>query len=113
MGIPGGVTYYLPITGWRPRQNSSFKGVADALYEHLRANPTVLARLGWPLDKTYIADQVDAYNTKICEANGWSQYITDEAAGGRPAPPFRAIDPAAAAPALAPATACCGRGVPR
>ena len=111
MGIPGGVTYYLPLSGWRPRVNSSFRGVVDALYEHLRGNPTVLARLGWPLDKSYIEGQVDAYNTKICETNGWSQYITDEAAGGRPAPPFRGSLPVADANQFAPATACCGRGV--
>jgi hypothetical protein len=82
--IPNGLTYYLPQTKWVPRQNSSFQGIAEALLYHLKGNPQVAKALQWPLEIGFISDKVDQYNAKLCETNGWTEYIT-EAAGGRPA----------------------------
>jgi hypothetical protein len=82
---PNGWTFYLPQTKWVPRPNSSFQGVTEALYHHLRGNPHVLKQLGWPLELPFIAEKIDDFNAKVCEANGWTDYISTEAAGGRPA----------------------------
>ncbi len=107
--IPGGLTYFLPQTQWRPREHSSFQGITEALYYHLQANPRVLATLGWPLDMQFIADKVDEYNSEICQKMGWLEYI--QAGGGQPGRPF----PGVAAPVQSsePRKACCGGSVHR
>ena len=108
--IPGGLTFFLPQTGWRPREHSSFKGISDALYYHLRANPHVASALGWPLDQVFVADKVDEFNAEFCLTMGWNDYIT--AGGGQSARPF----PGGSAPPVPPqpaARACCGGAVHR
>jgi hypothetical protein len=55
------------------------------LYYHLKANPQVAEKLGWPIDLQFCAEKVDEFNATLCEANGWTEYITDQAGGGRPA----------------------------
>jgi hypothetical protein len=107
--IPGGLTFYLPATRWRPREHSSFQGIVEALEHHLAANPTVAARLGWPADRRFIEGKVDEYNAMLCQAQGWTDYIM--AGGGQPARPFRA-GAGAQAPGADPRTpraGCCGR----
>jgi hypothetical protein len=93
-GIPNGISFYLPQSKWVPRPHSSFRGVTEALYNHLQGNPGVLKATGWKLDMNFIADKVDEWNAKLCETNGWSDFITTEAAGGRPAmSPFPFLTP--------------------
>jgi hypothetical protein len=89
--IPNGLTYYLPQTKWRSRSGSSFRGITEALYYHLQGNPAVLKQLGWPLDMTFIGNKVDEFNAKLCESQGWMEFIAQgEPGGGRVVPfPFQ------------------------
>jgi hypothetical protein len=105
--IPNGLGFYLPATGWSPRKGSSFQGVADSLFVHLQANPAVVAKLGWKLDRNEIADRVDQFNAQVCEANGWTDYIYTVAAGGQPGRPFQWGFAIVRPPKLA-ARRCCG-----
>jgi hypothetical protein len=108
--IPNGLTFFLPQTGWRPREHSSFKGIADALFYHLKANPHVAASLGWPVDQAFLADKVDEYNAEICLRMGWNEFITT--GGGQSARPFPGFAQAPV-PAQPVAGSCCGGAVHR
>jgi hypothetical protein len=83
--VPGGLRYLVVQTGWKPAPYSSFKTIVDGVLFHYRANPGLAQKHGWSLDWETVASQVDAYNAKLCEANGWTDFII-QTGGGQAAP---------------------------
>ena len=53
------------------------------MMDHRKANPALAQKNHWSLDFDSVANEVDAYNTAICQAHGWTQFIT-----GDPSVPF-------------------------
>lgn len=90
--IPSGLKYREAITGWRARPYSSFGSIVSDLIELRTANPHLSAKHGWSIDYETVANEVDAFNAKICEKMGWRDYITDgdpSSEAGGAAVPFR------------------------
>ena len=73
--IPNGLRFYLPATRWQSTPWSSFDHICTDLLNHLKGNPTVAQKLGWPLDLSYIEQQVDEFNTRLCQQMGWKDFI--------------------------------------
>lgn len=82
--IPNGMFYYEPATKWRSRPWASFDQIVQELIAHRKANIGLAERLGWSTDYDTVANEVDAFNAKICEQMGWRQYV----GGGGSAPPI-------------------------
>lgn len=82
--IPGGLRFLQSETKWQATPWSSFSTLVDALIAHRRANPYLAKKNNWKLDRREVEDEVDAYNSAICQAHGWTQYVTDF--GGVPDP---------------------------
>lgn len=82
--IPNGFQFYQPETQWSPTRMSSFETIVSAIIAHRNANPWLRDKNGWPTDHDSVANELDRYNTRICEQMGWTAYIST---GGGPAPP--------------------------
>lgn len=80
---PGGFKFLQPETGWSAPEWQSFDVVVRALIDHRKANPALAKKNQWSLDYDTVANEVDAYNAAICQAHGWTQFIT-----GDPSLPF-------------------------
>lgn len=88
--IPQGLTFLQPETSWRPIRFSSFDSIVDQVIEHRRANPHLIEKNGWSVDRNTVVTEVDNFNTKVCVQMGWLDYIEG---GGPVAIPFRPQDP--------------------
>lgn len=87
--IPNGFTFLQPETGWRPLRFSSFDSVVDQVIDHRKANPHLVQKNGWSIDRGVVVNEVDNYNTKVCIQMGWLDFVE----GGGPMPvPFRQPD---------------------
>lgn len=82
--IPNGLFFYEPMTKWRSA-GGSFSSIVDQLIAHRIANPW----LNKPTERPAVENEVDIFNAKVCEANGWTDYIV----GGDPSPPFHLPPP--------------------
>lgn len=84
--IPNGFVYLQPETAWIPLRFSSFDSVVDQVIQHRMANPHLINKNGWSVDRATVEMEVDNYNTKHCLQMGWNDYVE----GGGPSPiPFR------------------------
>lgn len=81
--IPGGFQFVQPEIRWQSTRYASFDSIVNSLISARQGNPAQAKKLGWRTDYNSVADEVDAFNARICEINGWTDYIT----GGNPAPP--------------------------
>lgn len=88
--IPQGLQFLQPETQWKPRPWASFDEIVNSLISHRQGNPSLLAK-GWSTDRKTVESEVDAYNTAICKAMGWTDYIVE--GGGAAATPFPAQSP--------------------
>ncbi len=68
--IPGGFKFYQAETGWNAPDWRSFETIVLALIDHRRGNPYLLKKHGWAIEHAAVAFEVDAYNAKLCQANG-------------------------------------------
>lgn len=75
MQIPGGYSFYVPQTKWRPPRFASFDTIVRLLIAHRQGNPRLAAKFAWSTDYNTVANEVDAFNAAICQQQGWSQYI--------------------------------------
>lgn len=78
--IPGGFQFVQPETQWRLPVNQSFDVGVMCIVNHRIANPHLARVHGWATDPDAVAEELDLYNTRICEVNGWTDYIQ----GGEP-----------------------------
>lgn len=74
--IPGGFGYYEAVTKWNAPKGS-FDTVVRSLIQHRKGNPFLAEKHKWSLDYAAVADEVDAYNARICAAHGWKDYISE------------------------------------
>jgi hypothetical protein len=89
--VPNGFRYYEPAIKWQAPKNVSFDQVVTGLIRARQANPGLAKIHKWPTDYATVADQVDEFNARVCEANGWTEYITS--AGGYSIPKTMPHDP--------------------
>lgn len=85
MQIPGGFKFMQPEINWRARPGS-FHGIVQQIIRARSSNVHYLKKHGWSVDPAVVADELDAYNAKICVANGWDKYVIGGAVGGLPPP---------------------------
>lgn len=74
--IPNGFTFYQPETQWSPPRMASFETIVNAIIAHRNANPWLRDKNGWPTAHDAVSEELDRYNTKICEQMGWTSYIS-------------------------------------
>lgn len=77
--IPGGLRFLQPETGWKPYPFSSFDTIVRQLIVHRSANPYLRDKNSWATDYEVVANEVDRFNSKVCEEMGWTAYILTEA----------------------------------
>jgi hypothetical protein len=75
--IPGGFKFYQAETSWNAPDWRSFETIVLALIDHRKGNPYATKKHGWRSDYEGVAAEVDAYNAKLCQANGWSDFIIE------------------------------------
>jgi len=76
--IPYGYFWYEPRTKWRSSPGS-FDNVVQQIIAHRQANPWLQKATDTPT----VANELDAFAAQICNANGWTDFIT----GGDPPNP--------------------------
>lgn len=76
--------FFQPETSWKPPPWASFDTIVSGLVAHRMANPYLREKHKWVTDYDAVADEVDAYNVKLCEKHGWLNFITNEE--GNPLP---------------------------
>lgn len=87
--IPQGLTFYQPETKWMPPRYASFDTIVNGLISHRNANPHLRDQHHWSVDYNTVADEVDAFNARLCEVHGWTKYISSEG----PMPPAAPLVP--------------------
>lgn len=83
--IPGGFKFYIPQLKWQSTPFASFETIVQGVISARMAHPAMVAKYGWSVDRNQVADEVDAFNTRLCVQMGWLNYIVE---GGQAAPPF-------------------------
>jgi hypothetical protein len=81
----GGFLFRQPEVNWEAPRNASFDQVVQGLIAARNGNPFKRDKFHWATDYNSVAEEVDQFNARICEANGWTDYITG---GGGSAIPF-------------------------
>jgi hypothetical protein len=76
--IPGGFRFVQPEISDKELGdvNTSFDVLVNRVIELRKANPALAKKNNLSLDHAAVANEVDAYNTAICQAHGWTQFIT-------------------------------------
>ncbi len=75
--VPGGFKFRQPEINWSSIPWSSFDTVVVQLMQVRRANPAKAKELGWNLDRASVENEVDSFNAKVCQDNGWTNFITE------------------------------------
>lgn len=75
--IPNGFRFYQPETRWEGPRHTSFNALVDSIIAHRKANPSLMAQHGWSADPSSVSEELDAYNTKLCQQFGWHDYIME------------------------------------
>ena len=86
--IPNGLVYFQPETGWKPSPFSSFSKILNDLIAHRKANPFLIEKHGWSVDPLTVANELDAFNTRVCLQMGWTDYVLGADGGSPTADPF-------------------------
>ena len=81
--IPNGLKFALPEVGYKNRDFDSFQTIQNAVFTIVQGNPGRAKQHGWPTDLATIGDWIDDFNARLCQNNGWWDFITDP--GGGPA----------------------------
>lgn len=78
--IPNGLRFMQPETGWKAPAWASFEAIVMGVIDHRKGNNYLARKHKWATDYQSVANEVDAYNARICQAHGWTDYILTEAA---------------------------------
>jgi hypothetical protein len=81
----GGFLFRQPEINWEAPRNASFDQVVQGLIAARNGNRFKRDKFKWATDYNSVAEEVDNFNARICEANGWFDYVTQ---GGGPSVPF-------------------------
>lgn len=76
--IPNGYKFYQPETKWSPPAWSSFDSIVQLLVRHRAANPYLREKHNWAVDYESVANEVEAFNVKLCEQHGWTGFLMSE-----------------------------------
>ena len=82
--IPNGLKFALPEVGYQSAPFTSFDTIVNQVDNIVRANPGRAQAAKWPTSREEIADWVDDFNARLCQSNGWNDYINDT---GEDSPP--------------------------
>lgn len=87
--IPNGFRFRQPEIKWDSMKvlgmHPSLDTLTQAVISARRANPHHMAQHNWSLDFDVVKQEVKQFNVRICQAMGWTEYLTE---GGSDAPPF-------------------------
>ncbi len=86
--IPNGFVFYQPETGWKPPPFSSFDSIVSNLISHRKGNPFLIQQHGWSVDPIEVANEVEAFNVRVCVQMGWYDYLHGADGGGSAIDPF-------------------------
>lgn len=89
--IPGGFRFLQPqVPRWSVTPWSSFDSCVHQIIQMRNANPLITRNNGLSVDPEEVANELDRFNTKICQEMGWLNFIWE--GGGDPPPaPFPRI----------------------
>ena len=90
--IPNGFKFRQPQTGWQAPAWASFETIVQALIAHRQGNLYLTQKHRWATDYNAVAAEVDTYNAKLCEVNGWTEFLVSPSAEAPP-PKFKALAP--------------------
>lgn len=74
MQIPNGFKYSIPELRWKSPQFISFDEMVNQVLSIARANPSIQSI---PQTREQAESAVEQYNVKICQDNGWNDYVHD------------------------------------
>lgn len=86
--IPGGLRYIQPDTNWRSTPWASFDRIVDEVIAHRQGNPHLISTNGWSIDRKIVENEVDEYNSRICQAMNWTHFLQEGAVAGQQSGPF-------------------------
>jgi hypothetical protein len=78
--IPNGFRWLQPETGFEPQRWSSFDSICQQIKTHREGNMWLAQKHKWTLALGAIADELDFYNSKLCQTQGWNAFIIEDAA---------------------------------
>lgn len=81
---PGGFRYFHPETNWAPTPWASFDSTAQQIIQHRLGNRYLMEKHGWSIDPAAVANELDTYNSRICQEMGWSKWIAEGTVGDAP-----------------------------
>ena len=84
--IPGGFKFVQPELSWQAPAWASFEVIVQAVIAARSAHPALVQKYNWNLDYGKVAQEVDDFNTRICQAMGYKHFIS-AGGGGQPSPP--------------------------
>lgn len=85
---PNGFRFYQPETRWEGPRHTSFSVLVNAIIAHRKGNLALAQKHGWNTVYDAVADELDAYNTKLCQQMGWNDFITEGGGQAAEAAPF-------------------------
>lgn len=88
MQIPGGLRFIQSDTNFRTTPWASFDRIVDEVIAHRQSNPYLITTNGWSIDRKTVENEVDYYNSKICESMNWNQFLQEGAVAGPQSGPF-------------------------
>lgn len=74
--IPNGFVFVLPEVNFKSGRFDSFQKIVSDVSFIINGNLAMAEQRGWPTQKADIEDWVDDYNARVCDYNGWDDYIT-------------------------------------
>lgn len=97
MQIPHGLRFAQPEVNWNSvgavGKFPSWEVLVHAVIAMRVANAHHLEKHQWAVDVESVANEVDAYNTRICLDHGWVKYVMGAGGGSPPLPPPPPLSP--------------------
>jgi len=88
--VPNGFKFRQPEIKWDSTKvlpmHPSFETLVSAVISARNANPHQKTTNKWSVERSVVADEVEAYNVKVCQSMGWTAYLAES--GGGASVPF-------------------------
>jgi len=93
--VPNGLRYRIPEINWDSTRvlglHPSFDTLVGAVISARQANPHHAAEQKWSFDRAAVAEEVEAFNVRICQSMGWTNFLAE--IGGSASVPFQPLSP--------------------
>jgi hypothetical protein len=73
--VPNGLKFVQPETGFSPQPWSSFDSIVQQVLQHRQNNKWLAEKYNWAMTREGVATDVEQYNVRLCEINGWTDFI--------------------------------------